>query len=451
MSDKVYLGSKVAELETGGDAQRISLVNLAVDTDHIYTAGDDTGQTLEVECPWGSQAMADSILYRISLVNYLPYSAADALLDPAAELGDGITVGGVYSVLAQASTSLDRVCAVGISAPGGDEIDDEYPYQSIEQRKTQRQLAQTRSLIAKTSEEILLQVENEMSGLSSSLSVQLERITSTVTGLDGRVSTVEQTASSLTSRISGLDGQVSGIEQYVDSITLSVSNGSTSSAIKLMAGGVEIASQTISMSGLVTFTGLSSGVTTIDGACIKTGTISANRLNLTGAITWGDLSGGVQSDITDAQSTADSAYSLAVNNKLPSYIKSTYIDATTVQSPTIEGGEIYGAELYATDGRDTYAKIEDGSFALMRVGSSIPRAILEATNTDVSLVLGTGTGTSYASGRFYIQKSYSSGLGNIAGIYYVKSNGVPFGMVFYDDGTIAFDANEVTGLYLRFS
>ena len=123
----------------------------------------------------------------------------------------------------------------------------------------------------------------------------------------------------------------------------------------------------------VTFKGLADGTTTIDGACIKTGTIDAERLNLTGAITWSNLASDAQQEISDAQtaasaaqstannaqslassaqssassaqSLASSAYNLAYSNTLPSYIKSTYIDGTQVSSSVIRGGVIGGARF----------------------------------------------------------------------------------------------------------
>ena len=346
MSDKIFLGSNVGELETGDVPAKISRVNLSVDSDHYYTAGDDTGRAIDVTCPWGSQEMANSILASVSGKTYQPYTATDALLDPAAEIGDAVTLGGYYSVIADISTSFDRASAPTISAPGSDEIDDEYPYESRERRETNRQLAQTRSLISKTSEEILLQVENELEGLSASFSVQLDSITSQITGLDGQVSTIQQTVSSITSQITGLDGQVSQIEQYVDSITLSVTNGSDSSTIQLKAGSTTISSANITFNGMVTFNDLSTaGSTVINGANITTGTISADRINLTGAITWGDLDNSVQNDINDAISTAEDAYQIASGIELPSYIKDTYIDSTRIESPTIIAGEFYGNEF----------------------------------------------------------------------------------------------------------
>lgn len=331
MSDSMFLGPNVASLETGEVSERISRVNLSVDSDNYFTAGDDSGKTLELECPWASQAMADSILAKVKNYDYQPLEADNALLDPAAEIGDAVTVGGYRSVLAQINTTFNNACAATISAPGSDEVDDEYPYKSHERREMERELARTRSLISKSSEEILLQVE----GIAEDL-----------------------------------EGQISSISVKLDSITLSVSNGSTSSTISLKAGDVTISSETIQMDGLVTFTGLSSGTTTINGACIKTGQIDADRLNLTGAITFSDLSSSVQGDINDAQSTANSAYSLAnaANNTANnaedkveawSYRGTTYIDGSKIQTGTVEASILRGGtvELLASGG-STVGSIE---------------------------------------------------------------------------------------------
>ena len=158
----------------------------------------------------------------------------------------------------------------------------------------------------------------------------------------GAIADLTLTADQLTSRLEDAEGNISSIEQYARSITLSVSNGETSSTIKLLAGGVQIASQIIKMDGLVTFTGLEEGTTVINGGCIQTGLINAQYLNLTGSITFSDLSSSVQQDISDALDTANDAYELASGITLPSYIQNTYIDSVRIESPTIIAGEFYG-------------------------------------------------------------------------------------------------------------
>lgn len=109
----------------------------------------------------------------------------------------------------------------------------------------------------------------------------------------------------------------------------------------------------------VTFTGLSEGTTTIDGGCIKTGTIDADHLNLTGSISFGDLTTEVQNEINSASedaaeatelansasSAASGAYSVARSIANGSYVGGTFIDKTTIKAPTIIGNEI---KVYGT-------------------------------------------------------------------------------------------------------
>ena len=192
---------------------------------------------------------------------------------------------------------------------------------------------------------------------------------------------ISKSASEILLQVEGiaedLEGQISSISVKLDSITLSVSNGSTSSTISLKAGDVTISSETIQMNGLVTFTGLSSGTTTVNGACIKTGQIEADRLNLTGSITFSDLSSSVQGDINQAQSTANSAqqdanraWNLAssanstansVNNKVSgwTYPGTTEINGQKIMTGTVEASILRGGtvELLASGG-STVGSIE---------------------------------------------------------------------------------------------
>ncbi len=216
-TNKTNLGNNVSSLDYGEKISRISRINLVVDSENMYTVGDDTGRTLEVACPWGTQAMANSILAKVSGVDYQPYAAADALLDPAAELGDGVSIAGIYSVVATSAITFDKMCETDISAPYTDEIDDEYPYKTPEQRNTERQLAQTRSIITKTAEEINLKIE----------------------ATDGRVSQIDQTVSGISLSVTSTS---SAAGQTTARITLQVGPNSYNGYITL-DGNVDVSGQ----------------------------------------------------------------------------------------------------------------------------------------------------------------------------------------------------------------
>lgn len=304
LSEKFFVGLDITGFEDTGKYRPISRVTLMVDDSNAITAGDDSGLEITATCPHATQEMVNALLSQLQGYQYQSFTADAANLDPSAELGDGVTVSGVYSTLSRLDD--DGEGFPDISAPGEVALEEEYPAAGPMTQEFNRQIAQTRSLISKTSEEILLQVDD-------------------------------------------LGDQVSSISTKLDSITLTVQNGSTSSSISLSVDGVVVSSQNIQMNGLVTFTGLANGTTTIDGACIKTGTIDADRLNLTGAITFGDLSSSVQNDINDAYSMARQAQSDASSAQSTveswSYGGTTYIDGAqimtgTVRASTLEGGYI---------------------------------------------------------------------------------------------------------------
>lgn len=256
MSDKFFVGLDLTSLEDNGTQRPISRVTLKVDDENVLTAGDDTGLELIADCPHATQTMVNTILAQVKGYKYQMFSAGDTSLDPAAELGDGITVGGIYSAISRIDDDGNGYPSV--TAPGEAELEDEYPSAGPMTREFNRQLAQTRSSITKTAEQIRLEVENELRGMSASIDVQLESITSTVKGAQGDISTLKQT---------------------VGSLSLSVSNGQTTSTLTLKAGSATLSSGTIELKGLVTFSDLSgSGKTTISGDNITTGKISAKYI-----------------------------------------------------------------------------------------------------------------------------------------------------------------------------
>lgn len=392
MSDKLFVGLGVTSVEDNGTLPPISRVTLMVDDNNAITAGDDTGREIVADCPFATQEMVNALLANLQGYQYHAYTASDAGIDPAVELGDAVTVGGIYSVVSRIED--DGTGYPSIAAPGEAELEDEYPSVGPVTQTFNRQISETRSLISKTSEEILLKVENELEGLSSSFSVQLQKIQSQVTGLNG---------------------QVSSITQKVDNITLSVSNGSTSSSISLSVGGVTVSSQTIQMNGLVTFTGLAKGTTTIDGACIKTGTIEASRIdtdslyvnaaNITGSLTIGQLPNNVATtgDIPDRVSELlnDEGYQTerGVVEIIDGTVTADYVNALRITARTLQGREV---EL-----------LDSG-------GSKVGAMDIVNTNTGDGLTIGTNRG------GIRIETGQS---GNI----YIRSGHGPFLMLGYGD------------------
>lgn len=215
MSDKYYVGGDITSFSDNGKYKPISRVTLLVDDKNSLTAGDDTGMEVIASCPHATQPMVNALLQTMKGYRYQAYEAGAANIDPAAELGDGVTVGGIYSPLSKLSD--DGRGYAGISSPGESEMEDEYPAGGYITQEFNRKIAETRSTITKTSEEINLKVE----------------------GIDGRVSDITQTVDGISLSVtsaSNPDGQTTAM------ITLKVGPNNYTGYIKL-DGNVDVSGQ----------------------------------------------------------------------------------------------------------------------------------------------------------------------------------------------------------------
>ena len=186
---------------------------------------------------------------------------------------------------------------------------------------------------------------------------------------------------------------------------------------------VQVDALGVKIDGLVEITnGLENGTTTIDGACIKTGTIDAQYLNLTGAIKFGDLDSDAQGKIIDAQDTAnaantaagnaqstantananansalssaDSAYGLAraVQNAVAgwTYSGSTYIDGSKIMTGTVRASTLSGGTVQLLDWN----------------GDTCGSLNLSSTSGGIGVALGSGNGMQFhANGNIYLESN----------------------------------------------
>lgn len=173
MLDKHYVGLDLTGFENNGEMPPISRVTLLVDDENFFTAGEDSGIEITAECPYATQQMANSILASIKGFRYKMYSASDAKIDPAAELGDGITVSGIYSVISKIDD--DGSAYPSLSAPGEAELEEDFPSSGPMTQEFNRKIADTRSSIEKTAEQILLKVVSK-DGIVSAINQSAEEI-----------------------------------------------------------------------------------------------------------------------------------------------------------------------------------------------------------------------------------------------------------------------------------
>ena len=472
--NKTYLGYNAERLETAPAFAPYSKVIAWYDDENAFVAGDDSGRVLEVDLPFATQEIVNGMLERIRGYAYQPWTGTRAILDPAAELGDGVTINGVYSVLASMETTFDGLMLSDAAAPADEEVDHEYPFVPPYIREVKRNKAKTYSLIKKTASEIRLEVHSlktetdlkleeleqslgtGLDGLWEDISLELEKY-STITQTDSKIelavsssktytdtktgevvaelenySTITQTDSKIALAVTGLVNEEranSLIKQQMDSIELSVSSKEGSTTLELTAGGAQLSAQTLD---------ISVKALNIDGK------ITAEQLNITGAITFGDLDDDTQAQINDRGISAAKAR--------------TIITDELVSSPTIIGGV-----FYAVEDAECYAQMTANAFELMRDGSDTARAQLRAYSNLVELVLGAGSDEDGENGRLYLQKGVGSVNGsddqNVAYLNYKDANGNDSFLGFSDNdgmflaaskisfsGTVDFTNATVTGL-----
>ena len=178
------------------------------------------------------------------------------------------------------------------------------------------------------------EVKQTASSLTSTVSSVQQDLNSYKNKTDQKISSVEskidQQADSITTTVTNnvntyVDGKFTGVNQEITQIKQDAT--SISSTVQGLSGDVNTVKQ--SLNGVVYSSSLADGTTTINGGCIKTGTINADRINMTGAISWGDLDSNLQTTINEAGGSGgldESEVNTLITDKL-------------VASPTIAGGK----------------------------------------------------------------------------------------------------------------
>lgn len=187
MSESVFIGRSAKGYTSTPELPKYTKVRINVDDDSCYEAG--TGDNvLELDCPWGSQQMANDILESIGEFVYRPYDTEWAKLDPAAELGDGVTINGVSSGIYVNETNFSTLMAARIAAPQENAVDHEYPYKSPTDRKTTRQFAETRASLRVNAASIQAEVtarETSEAEMRAALELHAQEIAARVTKTGG--------------------------------------------------------------------------------------------------------------------------------------------------------------------------------------------------------------------------------------------------------------------------
>ena len=352
----VNIAKRAYDVEISQQFDGYSAVRIYVGTDDegnaiVYEAGDTTGRTLEIKNDFGTQQMAEDILADIQGYQYQPLVAQSALLDPAAEMGDGITVNSVYSGLFVRATTFGRLMASDISAPTDQEIAHEYSVDTAAtDRAFSRFVASTRSSISVNSTEIEEEVARATTAeenLSSRITINAESITSEVqraTDAESNLSSrITQNADSISATVTEVGKKLdhtrnnSSFGWSLNSTSFSINANNNQSIFYANKDGIRIRGNA-EVTGKITATsgyiGGSSGFT-ITGTAIYNGKSSLTQ-NKSGVYigTNGIALGSLASDNTHSKFQVDSAGNL--------YAQSGTFAGSVYAKNIKSGGSTYG-------------------------------------------------------------------------------------------------------------
>ena len=324
-----YVGRKAKSLEISPQFEAYSRVIVYTgeedeNGDEIcYIAGDDTGRTLEVTNPWGSQTVADNILEEIQGWTYKPYKADGARIFPNIELGDSVSVSDIYSGIYGKEVSFSRLYKANIQAPYDEEVDHEFTYESQQDRKYIRKFNEVSATLLFQADQIAAKVE-KTGGQSSSFGWTLTDSSWSLYSNGTRVFKADST---------GI--HIAGGGTFTGTVSASTISGST-----ITGGSININDKFVvdSSGNLRATSGSFSG--NVYAGNIQyggsAGYFSGGGL-VGGSVSTGQLSGGVNTSLGRADFSDDVFH----NRDTAPYVKAGAIFAKAIQaSDTIEIAEV---------------------------------------------------------------------------------------------------------------
>lgn len=269
MSDVINVRKSLSSLEKQDTFNGYSKVVVVVSDEMEYSAGTDSGRTLTLDCPWGTQKMAEDILSRIQGFQYQPYTADGAHIDPAAEIGDGFAAGNLYSGIYSKNVSHGALYTANVSAPGGEKINYKYEYKTPTQRKIERHYSEMKSTFKVQADQISAEVSARIeqgNELTSRLDIQSGQISARVTKTGGSSSSfgwellddswtvkannttvfqITKSGAEVRGKITALSGKIGGFDIQSDYLSYNnqVWNGTNSRGIYIGVNGIQCGSE----------------------------------------------------------------------------------------------------------------------------------------------------------------------------------------------------------------
>ena len=292
MSDVTTLSQRLSNLDVSPQFDSYSKVIIHVSDDAVIEVGNDDGRTLELDNPFGTQAMAQTILDSLRGFQYQPYEATGALLDPAAEIGDAANMRGNYGGIYTRSRTFGRLMKADISAPHDEEINHEYKYESPQERQFKRQIDDVKASLIIANDRIDASV-SQTGGSSSSFGWSLTSNAHRWYANGQEVMAITASGLSVKGNVQATTGKIGGFNISASAIWNNISSfgGSQSSGVYIGTNGIQLGQAfKVTSSGAVTATNISANNMTL------TGTLNIGGTNITAAA----LRSGAQSAYNNA-------------------------------------------------------------------------------------------------------------------------------------------------------
>ncbi len=365
MSDtsKVAVGKEVMSLDVSPQFQSYSGVEIIVDEETSIFVGSRTNRVLTIENPWGTQEQATAILAALQAngFQYQPYTADGAILNPAAEIGDGITISDTYSGIYKIDRNFTPLMVSNLEAPQDEELDHEYPYEPKQDRIYRRQISEAKAEIAITQDQI---------------SSEVVRATNAENNLSSKIT---QTADSITASVLAKKGGSSSSFAWTltDSSWTLKSGGST--VFKATSSGVEVKGKITATSGTIggfnigstkLYNGMTSiGDTTNNGVYIGTDGIALGKgkfkVTSSGSISAANMT------LTGTLSVGGASITAAALRQGAERANSGYSNWNSAYSSTTSGGYCYGGAGAGYSAKGTWDNAQNSGVGVsfMRIGT----------------------------------------------------------------------------------
>lgn len=338
-------------------------LKISENASYFYPQEETSGRTLVVSCVWGTEQIAQDIYNKIRGYRYCPYNASGAVLNPAAQLGDAVTVNSVESVLNVIETTFSSLCSADISAPSDEEIDHEYPYESQENKEINRKVATTAASLTVLADEIEGKISSD-----DAESIIEQKVDEVTVSIDSRLNETQSNlnilSDEISTKVSSADA-TSIIEQKLGEITLGVSSANGSVTISLKdKDGVVIDSGTTTVNGLLS-------AARISASNLDAGTISADQITISGTLSAAAVyasnlvgGGGGYGGYIPAGVISDeynSLRALYVDNITAGEINTTNVDGVQKITFQVNGTQIGGGSVTSGGITKTWQEILTGS------------------------------------------------------------------------------------------